>query len=138
MAESLSLRSATLQALLRGAVEDETAEPTLEDEDGELPLQLRTPPPLPEGGLSLQVGEAYNYIVLLFDQHIDFMAAQDLFGIKPVQDSFHQSRSIGVGRVVRGGAFVRAYSKLMRQVIDQKDLLHKNGLFDPNYEEGIE
>lgn len=65
--------------------------------------------PLPDGGLSLVLGEQYNYIVLLFKNEIDWTAAQDLFGIERVQCVFNSG--LGVGRVVDGGAYLEKVYK---------------------------
>lgn len=62
------------------------------------------PKPFPEGGLSLVLGEAYNYVVLLFKTELDWLAAQDHFGLKRVRCAF--STSIGQGRVVDGSKYL--------------------------------
>ena len=65
------------------------------------------------------LGEEHNYVVLYFDNEVDWLQAQTLFDIKPVQamptrkdgecaESF--SKRIGVGRVLNGA---KALQKLL-------------------------
>lgn len=73
-------------------------------EDGEEEQGLKNTP-LPHGGLSLVLGERYNYIVVLFKTAFDWTAGQDHFQLKPVRCAF--STGTGTGLVVDGGAYLK-------------------------------
>ena len=60
---------------------------------------------LPPGGISLALGEEYNYVVLLFRTTFDFQVAQDHFDIKKQRDAFVTS-NVGIGRVVDGTKYL--------------------------------
>jgi ParB-like chromosome segregation protein Spo0J len=58
----------------------------------------------PEVEFAEELGERHNYVVLYFDNDVDWLQAQTLLGLKPARShakkkGFH---STGVGRVVRG------------------------------------
>jgi len=58
-------------------------------------------------GIGMVPGEDINYVVLLFRDSVDWLAAQDHFGIERVQDPFFtKSKKLGPGRVVDGGAYL--------------------------------
>lgn len=58
----------------------------------------------PEVEFATELLEAHNYIVLYFDNEIDWLQAQTLFGLKRVKalHSKDKFQSIGLGRVVKG------------------------------------
>jgi len=57
--------------------------------------------------ISLVPGEGFNYVVLLFKTEIDWVAAQDHFAITRVEEPFRVKRTLGVGRIVDGGAYLK-------------------------------
>lgn len=61
-------------------------------------------PEKPEVEFAEELLECHNYIVLYFDNDIDWLQAQSLFAIKTVKDSkmFGKSERRGIGRVLRG------------------------------------
>ncbi len=61
-------------------------------------------PGLPEGGVSLVLGESYNYVVLVFKTDLDWTMAQDHFEIQRVKCAFNSS--IGQGRVIDGSKYL--------------------------------
>ena len=63
----------------------------------------------PEIEFSLAMRESYNYVVLLFDNELDWQAAIDTFELKTVKawDSRPGFSRMGVGRVVSGGEWIR-------------------------------
>ena len=73
-----------------------------EDVDGEVPF-------------TEELGEEHNYIVLYFDNSVDWLQAETLFGdfIKKKQalSSKDGYRKMGVGRVVRGADFLKEITK---------------------------
>jgi hypothetical protein len=80
---------------LRGGMDDTEEEPDLEEGIG--------PPEM-----ELQPYEHYDYIVLMFKDARDFLAAQDHFKLKKVAvPGFVGKKTIGLGRVVDGGAYVK-------------------------------
>lgn len=135
LAKITKFRSAQLAALMQDLAPGRPARAKDEDEGNEggeeddnvspdTPAQLREITPLPPGGLSLTIGEQYDYVVLLFHSNIDFIAAHDVFKLKRVQCPFNHS-GIGIGRVVDGGRFVHHYSSLLKEL---KDLRAKLGV----------
>ena len=56
------------------------------------------------------LGEEHNYIVLLFDNSVDWLQAQTIFGLEPVksfptvkgEDKSNAYQGVGVGRVING------------------------------------
>ena len=58
----------------------------------------------PEVEFSEELLESHNYIVLFFDNDIDWLQAQTLFQLKQVKDTLEYSKSarIGIGRVING------------------------------------
>ena len=60
------------------------------------------------------LGEEHNYIVLYFDDSVDWLQAQTIFGLKPVMNYSTRkdgvinkgNKKIGVGRVIRGTDFI--------------------------------
>ena len=84
-----------MQLLQMGAEDEEGKEAKAK---GEKVLEL------PAGGLGLVLGEAYNYVVLLFRTEVDWTAALDHFGIERVMCPF--VKDVGVGRVIDGGDYL--------------------------------
>jgi hypothetical protein len=63
--------------------------------------------------------ESHNYVVLYFDNEVDWLQAQTLFDIKPVRllstkrgSSNVNGQKIGVGRVLRGSEVI---NRLLRE-----------------------
>ena len=60
------------------------------------------------------LGEEHNYIVLYFDDSVDWLQAQTIFGLKPVMNYSTRkdgvinkgNKKIGVGRVIKGTDFI--------------------------------
>ena len=62
----------------------------------------------PEIEFTRELGEENNYIVLMFDNTVDWLQAQTLFDLKPVKalDSKKGFERIGLGRVIDGTIFI--------------------------------
>ncbi len=108
LAALVATKSRNLQAILQHR-QDELKK-RMEAEGGEIEVgedtaDLPEPPELPPGGVSLVLGEAFNYIVLLFKTELDFSAAQDHFGLQKVKCAFNSG--VGLGRVVDGSEYLR-------------------------------
>ena len=53
-------------------------------------------------------GEQYNYVMLLFRNDLDWLAAIEHFGIdEPAQDLFHRSKVVGRTRVIDGADYLK-------------------------------
>lgn len=62
----------------------------------------------PEVEFTQELGEENNYIVLMFDNSVDWLQAQSLFDLKPVK-ALHSKKGfqrIGLGRVIDGTKFI--------------------------------
>ena len=65
------------------------------------------------------LGEEHNYIVLYFDDSVDWLQAQTIFGLKPVMNYSTRkdgvinkgNKQIGVGRVIKGTDFINKLLK---------------------------
>ena len=57
---------------------------------------------------SEEIGEVHNYVVLYFDNEMDWLSAQTHFNLKSVHSKRQNGKpwSKGVGRVVRGGEYL--------------------------------
>ena len=125
LAQIANLQSERLKALMENLSPtpgEDKEESLIDNERVEAP-QLETIPPLPEGGLGLVLGERYDYIVLMFKSHIDFIAAQDVFGVKKVICPFHQSAAgrVGIGRVVMADYWIIEYANTLRKLKDAQN-----------------
>ena len=62
----------------------------------------------PEVEFTQELGEENNYIVLMFDNSVDWLQAQSLFDLKPVKalDSKQGFQRVGLGRVIDGTIFI--------------------------------
>ena len=62
----------------------------------------------PEVEFTQELGEENNYIVLMFDNSVDWLQAQSLFDLKPVKalDSKQGFQRVGLGRVIDGTKFI--------------------------------
>jgi hypothetical protein len=62
----------------------------------------------PEVEFTEELGEESNYLVLYFDNKIDWINAQSVFDLKPVKalDSKKGYERVGVGRVIDGTKFI--------------------------------
>jgi hypothetical protein len=74
---------------------------------------------VPEVEFTQVLDEYHNYVVLYFDNEVDWLQAQTLLDIKPVKlmntvksDSNPYSKEIGVGRVLRG---VEVFNRLLKK-----------------------
>lgn len=77
--------------------------PDLFEEGGELLKEEE-----PEIKFTEELGEENNYLVLFFDDSVDWLQAQSLFGLETVDalDSREGYRRRGVGRVINGTEFM--------------------------------
>jgi hypothetical protein len=73
----------------------------------------------PEVEFTQVLDESHNYIVLYFDNEVDWLQAQTLFDIKPVRllstkhgESNINGKKVGVGRVLRG---VEVINRLLKE-----------------------
>lgn len=73
---------------------------------------------MPEVEFTQVLSESHNYIVLYFDDEVDWLQAQTLFDIKPVRllstkrgESNINGRKVGVGRVLRGADVINRLIK---------------------------
>jgi len=107
MAEKLSAmvetKAANLQALLSSS-RFASWENSEDEEDGRASKKKKKKG-LPDAGISLVLGERYDYVVLMFRTEINFNTACDHFGIEPVKCAFNSG--IGKGRVVDGDAYLQ-------------------------------
>ena len=74
---------------------------------------------MPEVEFTQVLDETHNYIVLYFDNEVDWLQAQTLFDIKPVRllstkkgENNVNGQKIGVGRVLRGSEVI---NRLLRE-----------------------
>ena len=74
----------------------------------------------PEVKFSEYIGEAHNYIVLTFDNDIDWLSAQTHFNLESVNAKRSNGKpwSKGIGRVISGGKYLKRISD--EQVEGQK------------------
>ena len=83
----------------------------------ELGVDIKEKKPDVDGDVEFteELGEEHNYIVLYFDNSVDWLQAQTVFGdfIKKKQslNSKEGYRKIGIGRVVRGADFLKEFTK---------------------------
>jgi hypothetical protein len=74
-----------------------------EEDDGEKP----------EEDFTVELLEEHNYIVLYFDNQVDWLQAKSVFDLKSVrnlstsQDGKGKMKRIGLGRVIRGAEFLK-------------------------------
>lgn len=64
----------------------------------------------PEVEFSPELHEAHNYVVLYFDNDIDWLTAQEVFNLKMVTDQMHQklgARAKGLGCILQGGKWLQ-------------------------------
>ena len=75
-------------------------------------MTAAAPPEKPEVQFSEYLGEANNYIVLKFDNEMDWLAAQEHFEIKTVaaRNGKGEPWQRGVGRVISGEEYLRKIS----------------------------
>lgn len=68
----------------------------------------------PEIEFSERLGEANNYIVLSFDNDIDWLSAQSHFGLKSVSSQRANGKpwSKGIGRVLNGAEYLNKANKI--------------------------
>lgn len=102
LAEAIKTNSETLAALLNGTVADEEEEEAGDDDESDDLLDI---PDLPAGGVSLTLGEQFDYITLVFTTNFNWIAALDIFEISKQRCVFHPSQ-VGIGRVVHGDTFL--------------------------------
>lgn len=67
----------------------------------------------PEVDFTEELLEEHNYVVLYFDNSVDWLQAESLFGLKQVQalNSKEGFRKIGVGRVIKGNVALERLRK---------------------------
>jgi hypothetical protein len=97
---SLNTESEFLQRLTEQHQEESDA--LLEDgeEEGDFAEDLR--------GVGLNLGERFNYVVLLFKTELDWYAAQEHFNIEQERDPLnpYTHTRVGIGRVIDGGKYL--------------------------------
>lgn len=97
-AELKGLEAVGFDMILTGFSPEELAEimgDTVEDTDPEEPA--------PEVEFSEELLHAHNYVVLYFDNPLDWQVAQEKFGLKEVKDLIpRKGQPTGIGRVIRG------------------------------------
>lgn len=57
--------------------------------------------------ISPELHESHNYIVLYFDNEMDWINAKDLLGLKRVQRLNEKIGDIGIGRVIKGSGVIK-------------------------------
>jgi ParB-like chromosome segregation protein Spo0J len=63
--------------------------------------------PAPEVEFSEELLHAHNYVVLYFDNPLDWQVAQEKFGLKEVKDLIpRKGQPTGIGRVIRGSEWL--------------------------------
>lgn len=80
--------------------------------------KLRVPEDFDEKGeiqFTEEIKECHNYIVLFYDNEVDWLQAQELFDLKPVKGKRppFKGDKLGVGRVLKGG---EAMNKVMNKL----------------------
>ena len=89
--------------------------------DWRVPVKIRSKKQkeMPEVEFTQVLDESHNYIVLYFDNEVDWLQAQTLFDIKPVRllstkkgENNINGQRIGVGRVLRG---VEVINRLLKE-----------------------
>ena len=99
------------EELLKGELLDlEGLINTIGFEDSELEKLLEEPEPEddPDVEFCEEIGEANNYIVLVFKNDIDWLSAQTHFNLKTVSSKRQNGKpwSKGIGRVVDGAKYI--------------------------------
>ena len=101
-AELKGLEAVGFDMSLTGFSPEELAEimgETVEDTDPEEPA--------PEVEFSEELLHAHNYVVLYFDNPLDWQVAQEKFGLKEVKDLIpRKGQPTGIGRVIRGSEWL--------------------------------
>lgn len=88
--------------------------------DWRVPIKIKTKEKkqIPEVEFTQILSESHNYIVLYFDDEVDWLQAQTLLDIKPVKlmerarGKEPYSKEMGVGRVLRG---VEVFNRLLKE-----------------------
>jgi len=119
LAEMVQTKSRNLQAILEHRAEERARRLGELEEDDAGNDDLPAPKGLPEGGISLVLGEQYNYITLLFRTELDFNAACDHFGVKKVRCAFNSGQ--GLGRVVDGSKYLGDILPRLRPSAKKRD-----------------
>ena len=119
LAEMVETKSRNLQASLEHRAEERARRLGELEEEEQDDAGLPTPKGLPEGGISLVLGEQYNYITLLFRTELDFNAACDHFGVKKVRCAFNSGQ--GLGRVVDGSRYLSDILPRLRPLVKAKE-----------------
>ena len=100
--EIRALEDAGFDLSLTGFSEEELAElmggPVVDDDQAE---------PEPEVGFTEELLHAHNYLVLYFDNPLDWQVAQEKFGLQQVKDLIpRKGQPTGIGRVIRGSEWL--------------------------------
>ena len=87
--------------------------PTLDELGVELKIKDELGVEKPEVEFTEELLEEHNYVVLYFDNSVDWLQAQSLFDLKQVQalNSKEGFRKIGVGRVLKGNVALEKLRK---------------------------
>lgn len=101
-AELKALEAAGFDVSLTGFSPEELAE-IMGDPAGDTDPQE----PAPEVEFSEELLHAHNYVVLYFDNPLDWQVAQEKFGLKEVKDLIpRKGQPTGIGRVIRGSEWL--------------------------------
>jgi len=81
-------------------------------------IKIKEPEQDAEVPFTEELLEEHNYVVLYFDNSVDWLQAESLFGLKKVQalGSKEGFRKIGVGRVIRGADALENLKKQLKEV----------------------
>jgi hypothetical protein len=89
--------------------------------DWRVPIKIKSKKPkeMPEVEFTEILSESHNFLVLYFDDEVDWLQAQTLLDIKPVRlmntvkgASNVHSKEIGIGRVLRGA---EVFNRLLKE-----------------------
>lgn len=81
-------------------------------------IKIKEPEQDAEVPFTEELLEEHNYVVLYFDNSVDWLQAESLFGLKKVQalGSKEGFRKMGVGRVIRGADALENLKKQLKEV----------------------
>lgn len=102
--ELIDLQNNNFDLSLTGFEDDELAKLLGEDQSDEMAGLIK---------FSEEVGEAHNYVVVYFDNELDWLSAQTHFNLESVHSKRANGKpwSKGIGRVVRGADYLLSLQK---------------------------
>jgi len=109
--------ASALEALITDA---RTGTPALEDLISDLvqaAVEVEIPAPVDDGGpseMELQPFEHYDYVLFLFRDQMDWLAAKEFFELKPEAFTLRdgERRKVGLGRVIDGHRLVELVQRV--------------------------